>query len=235
MSTLLMFLSGPMQSWGNQSRHSNRDTGLEPSKSGVIGLLCAALGRPRSAVVDDIATLRMGVRIDSEGQVKRDFHTTGGGGVIALANNTVRPEAVLSERYYLCDAQFLVGLEGNDEILNELFKAIQKPVWQIYLGRKSFVPGIPIVLKDGLLLGKSLEDSLQEYPWPVSPELNPPSIEEPTYLRTVLELPEGKVPEITDVIEERMDQPVGAAFQNREFRPRTTVSRFIHLTTAGRQ
>ncbi len=55
MSTLLMFLAGPMQSWGTQSRHSNRDTGLEPSKSGVIGLLCAALGRPRSAAIDDLA------------------------------------------------------------------------------------------------------------------------------------------------------------------------------------
>ena len=40
MSTLLLRLAGPMQSWGVQSRFSVRDTGLEPSKSGVIGLLC---------------------------------------------------------------------------------------------------------------------------------------------------------------------------------------------------
>ena len=50
MSVLLMRLAGPMQSWGTRSRFSNRDTGLEPSRSGVIGLLCAALGRPREAV-----------------------------------------------------------------------------------------------------------------------------------------------------------------------------------------
>ena len=47
MSVLLMRLAGPMQSWGTQSRFGHRDTGTEPSKSGVIGLLCAALGWPR--------------------------------------------------------------------------------------------------------------------------------------------------------------------------------------------
>ena len=53
MSVLLMRLAGPMQSWGTRSRFSNRDTGLEPSRSGVIGLLCAALGRPREESLDD--------------------------------------------------------------------------------------------------------------------------------------------------------------------------------------
>ena len=48
MSTLLLRLAGPMQSWGTQSRFTIRDSGLEPSKSGVIGLLCAALGKPRT-------------------------------------------------------------------------------------------------------------------------------------------------------------------------------------------
>ena len=38
MSVLLMRLAGPMQTWGTRSRFSNRDTGLEPSRSGVIGL-----------------------------------------------------------------------------------------------------------------------------------------------------------------------------------------------------
>ena len=53
MTVLLMRLAGPMQSWGTRSRFGNRDTGLEPSRSGVIGLLCAALGRPRAEPLDD--------------------------------------------------------------------------------------------------------------------------------------------------------------------------------------
>lgn len=44
MSTLLMRLAGPLQSWGTTSRFDQRDTGKEPSKSGVIGLMAAALG-----------------------------------------------------------------------------------------------------------------------------------------------------------------------------------------------
>ena len=37
MSTLLLRLAGPMQSWGTDSKFDVRRTGREPSKSGVIG------------------------------------------------------------------------------------------------------------------------------------------------------------------------------------------------------
>ena len=39
MGTLLMRIAAPMQSWGTQSNFTVRDTGLEPSKSGIIGLI----------------------------------------------------------------------------------------------------------------------------------------------------------------------------------------------------
>ncbi len=68
MSALLLRLAGPMQSWGVQRRFSVRDTGLEPSKSGVVGLLCAARGRRREEPVTDLAALGMGVRVDREGE-----------------------------------------------------------------------------------------------------------------------------------------------------------------------
>src|SRR4030043_150082 len=82
MAVLLIRLCGPMQSWGTQSRFSNRDTELEPSKSGVIGLLCAALGKPRDEreaqippSINELSALKMGVRVDREGAVKCDYHT----------------------------------------------------------------------------------------------------------------------------------------------------------------
>src|SRR5437764_11434486 len=106
MPTLLLRLAGPMQSWGTTSRFSIRDTGLEPSKSGVIGLLCAALGRPREHPVDDLAGLRFGVRADRPGTLRMDFQTAGAdyprygqrGQVIG------RTTAILSPRYFLADA-----------------------------------------------------------------------------------------------------------------------------------
>src|SRR5438552_4458096 len=127
MSVLLLRLSGPFQSWGTQSRFTVRDTGLEPSKSGVLGLVCAALGFPHAATewryknrtipFDQLRDLVMGVRVDREGSMKRDYHTAGGGKIngqpygVAKASGA-KPEAVVSTRYYLADADFLVGLEG---------------------------------------------------------------------------------------------------------------------------
>lgn len=165
MSTLLLRLSGPMQSWGTQSRFRDRDTGLEPSKSGVIGLICSALGRSRDEPVDDLAALRMGVRVDREGTMKMDWQTAGGnfprwgkgGKVIGTT------EAVISPRYYLSDAVFLAGLEGPREMLLKLQEALRRPRWQLFLGRKAFPPGEPVYLPDGLR-DTSLEKALLSYP-----------------------------------------------------------------------
>jgi CRISPR system Cascade subunit CasD len=41
---LALLLDGPMQSWGYSSRFDRRTTALHPTRSGIIGLLAAALG-----------------------------------------------------------------------------------------------------------------------------------------------------------------------------------------------
>jgi len=41
---LALLLDGPLQSWGFASRFQRRTTGLHPTKSGVIGLITAAMG-----------------------------------------------------------------------------------------------------------------------------------------------------------------------------------------------
>jgi CRISPR system Cascade subunit CasD len=137
-----------MQSWGLSSRFTERDTAREPTKSGVIGLLCAALGRPRTAPLDDLAALRLGVRVDKEGTVRRDFHTAGGGtwlnGDYGVAKASgAKGETVISNRYYLADAIFLTGLEGDGVLLASLDDALTHPVWPLFLGRKAFAPGEP--------------------------------------------------------------------------------------------
>jgi CRISPR system Cascade subunit CasD len=164
MSVLLMRLAGPMQSWGTRSRFSNRDTGLEPSRSGVIGLLCAALGRSREATLEDFLPLKMAVRVDREGRMMRDYHTVGGEvregsvlGVFKEGRNKGKPRSygvakadgsgvgvVVSERFYLANADFLVGLEGDRCFLESLLAALCRPVWPIFLGRKAFVPSLPV-------------------------------------------------------------------------------------------
>ncbi|HOA25396.1 MAG TPA: type I-E CRISPR-associated protein Cas5/CasD [Aggregatilineales bacterium] len=167
--TLLLRLSGPMQSWGTQSRFDRRDTGREPSKSGVIGLLCAALGRPRTEPVDDLASLRMGVRVDQPGRVEHDYHTASSDSFYLVSGKS-ESRTVVSNRYYLADAKFLVGLEGDSGLLAELYAALRDPVWTLYLGRKAFVPGEPVWLPDGLWDGYGLFDALGAYPWLGDPD-----------------------------------------------------------------
>ena len=107
MSTLLLRLAAPLQSWGIDSKFDIRRTGREPSKSGVIGLICAALGikRDDDEMVSQLATLRFGVRVDKEGHFVRDFHMV----------RSKKGESYVTNRYYLADAEFLVGFESVDE------------------------------------------------------------------------------------------------------------------------
>jgi CRISPR system Cascade subunit CasD len=223
MTTLLLRLAGPMQAWGTQSRFTIRDTGREPSKSGVIGLLCAALGRPRSAPLDDLVALRMGVRVDREGVVQVDYHTAGGvhrrgeryG--VAISDAKGRPRTVVAQRYYLADADFLVGLEGDDALLRELDRALAAPVWPLFLGRKAFVPGVPVRLPEDPPRGpgiraEPLEVALRAYPWP---EQRSESEAPPTRrLRMVLDA----TPD--DSYDVRQDVPVSFDSENRQFRAR---------------
>src|SRR5690606_18416657 len=162
MATLLLRLQGPMQSWGTTSRFDERDTQLEPSKSGVLGLVCAALGRDRRLPVDDLAAMRMGVRVDREGVPMRDYQTATG--VFIASGKPDLGRTVVSPRFYLSDAAFLVGLEYEDvRLLESVNRALRQPVWLLALGRKSFAPGVPIYLPDSVV-DLPLIDALQTWP-----------------------------------------------------------------------
>jgi len=169
MSTLLLRLVGPMQSWGTTSRFDQRDTGKEPSKSGVVGLLAAALGIDREYWTDlePLTRLFMGVRHDRPGLPKRDYQTAGCAATdtIIRANGTPSKDGVVSHRFYLADAAFLVGLEYADRsLLERIHAALSDPVWPLALGRKSYVPSEPIWIEDGLQDGP-LQDVLVRRPW----------------------------------------------------------------------
>ena len=212
MHVLLLRLSGPMQSWGVQSRFAVRDAGREPSKSGVVGLLCAALGRKRHEPVDDLADLQMGVRVDREGAVGRDYHTAMD---VLKASGGIK-DTEPSNRYYLADARFLVGLEGDDlDLLTELHAALCDPHWPLYLGRKAFVPGEPVWLENGLQRDTELLEALKDYHWL---GYDRQAWEEIEQVRVVLEDSEHGT-------EVRPDQPI--SFAERRFAPRRVTTTFI--------
>lgn len=169
MPTLLLRLVGPMQSWGTTSRFDQRDTGKEPSKSGVIGLLAAAMGIDRENWPDlePLTRLALGVRHDRPGVPKRDYQTAGcaTGDTIIKADGKSSKDGVVSQRFYLADAAFLVGLEGDDRVfLEKAHAALLNPVWPLALGRKSYVPSEPVWLEDGVQ-DASLREVLARWPW----------------------------------------------------------------------
>lgn len=169
MSTLLLRLVGPMQSWGTTSRFDQRDTGKEPSKSGVVGLLAAAMGIDREnwIALEPITRLSMGVRHDRPGILKREYQTAGcaESDSIIKADGTQSNDGVVSHRFYLADAAFLVALAGNDRaLLERLHAALRDPVWPLALGRKSYVPSEPIWMEH-VVLDASLREALARWPW----------------------------------------------------------------------
>ncbi len=211
MRCLVLRLAGPMQSWGTQSRFTERDTGKEPSKSGVIGLLCAALGRDRTEPLDDLASLQMGVRVDREGVFSRDYQTAGGGSIDGSRYGVIKAsgaagDPVVSSRYFLADAEFLVALAGSDDLVEHLCEKLRDPVWPLFLGRKAFTPTPPLFL---CVSEQEPEGVLRSLPW----RRRHAKEEPPSRLRLVLEC-------APDEGAARMDVPLSFELKERRFATR---------------
>lgn len=229
---LLLRLSAPMQSWGVMSRFSRRDTGKEPSKSGVIGLLCAALGISRdeanteNPLFDELKNLKMGVLVLREGILQSDYHTAQN---IAKADGGIK-ETELSTRFYLADADFVIGLEGDErEMLEMIQAALQKPKWQLFLGRKAFVPDVPVYFREGILTSqKSLEDflrssELNEILQKYHDQFDKRNRKIETSRRLIVEDEQGS----------EMRQDVPLSFSQRRFTNRRVRTKFIEIKNGG--
>jgi CRISPR system Cascade subunit CasD len=147
-----------MQSWGHSSRFERRVTALHPTRSGILGLVAAAMGIDKFGEneANDLARFQS-LRVITVNLPKRnkqgeniiirrleDYHTVTG---IRRANDKVDKEAtVLTYRHYLMDARFGVLLEGPYAILNEIAIALKNPRWGIWLGRKCCVPSTPVLV-----------------------------------------------------------------------------------------
>ncbi len=219
MAALLLKFVAPMQSWGIKSMFTIRDTEKEPTKSGVIGLLAAAFGRKRCDSIEDLAGLRMGVRVDREGTVFKDYQTVQGVLKASISkeqwlkgrdkDRTGGKKDVVSRRYYLSDAAFLVGLEGKRLFLERVYEALLNPRFQLYLGRKGYLPGEPIIFKQEPIVDGSIEEVLPSKP----SVLKKGALSKPRY---ALEVPYSFNPRGRGYIREVWDQPT-RPFSERRF------------------
>ena len=160
---LLLWCQAPLQAWGCDSKFGRRDTLTFPTKSGVLGLLCCALGAggEQRALLAEFAPLKQTVlsfvrsandkKIDRE-PLLRDFHMVGSSyddkdpWQTLLIPKTADGKkangggAKLTYRYYLQDAYFAVLLQVPSAKAEALAVALQQPVWDLYFGRKACVP-----------------------------------------------------------------------------------------------
>lgn len=157
---LALLLDAPLQSWGFASRFQRRTTGLHPTKSGVLGMICAAMGVAKGTdaerkLLPQLAALNMtsiaiprvvggshpGMAEAVPVRRLEDFHTVLN---TRRASGKLNDDPVVTRRQYLLDARFGVILSGDRALLLRIAGALEDPVWGVWFGRKSCIPSEPI-------------------------------------------------------------------------------------------
>ncbi|NED84223.1 type I-E CRISPR-associated protein Cas5/CasD [Streptomyces sp. SID11233] len=237
---MLLRLAGPLQSWGTHSKYLQRDTARFPTRSGVVGMLAAGLGRGRQAPLDDLTALSMTVRVDRPGVVLSDYHTVGGGlpadETVITVDGKRRPKnksTLVSKRHYLADAAFTLALTSDDEeLLHSCAGALSDPHWPLFLGRRSCPPEGPV------LLG-TVEDPLHHLVRIPLAAKRPRSGAQP--IEFYGDRPLGALPVNSDAPDrddgdhhsgEITDEPISFAPLERQHQPRPLYRRAVHLPNA---
>lgn len=161
---LLLWLEGPLQAWGHDSKFGVRATLNFPTRSGIMGLLCCARGAGGEEIEWLAAMQHCGLTVAAylpatEGGkaitpelLLCDFQMVGSGyndndpwqslhiPKKSDGNKPSKSGSILTYRYYLQDYAFAVLLKLPETKANELITALQNPVWDLYLGRKNCAP-----------------------------------------------------------------------------------------------
>lgn len=164
---LLLWLEAPMQSWGGDSRFGRRGTLEFPTKSGVLGLLCCALGAggEQRELLAEMAMLTQSVisfgrkRKNSRGEwekveresLLRDFQMVGSGYdeknpwekllIPKKSDGKAASEgSKITYRYYLQDTAFAAIAQVPAEKAATFADALENPCWDVYFGRKCCAP-----------------------------------------------------------------------------------------------
>ena len=161
---LLLWLEAPLQAWGYDSKFGRRDTLIFPTKSGLLGIICCALGAggKQRELLSEFADLDLQVIAyvlrKKDGNpapyesLLCDFHMVGSGydttdpwQNLLVPKTSEGKKAVgggtkITYRYYLQDMAFAVAFQAPEHRLEKLIYRLQNPVWELYLGRKSCAP-----------------------------------------------------------------------------------------------
>jgi CRISPR system Cascade subunit CasD len=162
-STVLIRLAGPVQGWGAaHAAFEQRPRSPYPTKSALVGMIAACLGRGRADPIEDLAGCVLAVRTDQSGQSLRDYQTIGADGVYTADGKTVRPGKV-SVRGYTADGVFTAALGcPTPDLARQVAHALQNPYYAPFLGRKGCLPTEPLLIA---LSGKDPVTALTTLPY----------------------------------------------------------------------
>lgn len=174
---LVLRLYAPLSSWGAAAVGEERPTSPVPSRSALLGLLGAALGLRRTddgALKKLQASVFFGIKQLAAGSLLRDYHTTQVPPQRSKVVHFTRkaeldagdPETILSRRDYRCDGVWVVAIwlsENSHYTLAQLKSALVKPVFALYMGRKSCPMALP--MSPALCEAENLKQAL-DYQFP---------------------------------------------------------------------
>jgi CRISPR system Cascade subunit CasD len=177
MRYLVFQLYGPLAAWGEPAVGEARHSATHPGRSALLGLLAAALGLRRddqSAQMQLAESVRFGVKTLAMGTALKDYHTTQVPPQERKISHyyTRKDElgssklgTILSSREYRQDGLWLAaawpaGAESGFG-LEQLAEKLAKPMFQLYLGRKSCPLALP--LNPRLIEAESLRGAFAEY------------------------------------------------------------------------
>jgi CRISPR system Cascade subunit CasD len=179
MEKYLVFrLYGPMAAWGEIAVGETRRSASFPGKAAILGMAAAALGikRDEQERLDALTEgYSVAVKVTNPGTLLKDYHTVQVPDnvgkfsyatrrdeiIIGGCHTDNRLSTILSSREYRCDSLAIVAVCSRIDApysLTELQKALLKPRFILYLGRKSCPVAIP--LHPQILQAKGFQSAL---------------------------------------------------------------------------
>lgn len=156
---ILMWLEGPLQSWGVDSKFYNRDTQKFPTRSGILGMLFSGsglFGEQKEALEKMKFYKQTILSFSKEGkepEVLKDFQVIGSSydetdkwerlmipktNLRRKASGKSGPKVIYKS--YLQNASFAVILETPSEYLQLFEEGLKTPIGDLCLGRKNCIP-----------------------------------------------------------------------------------------------
>lgn len=153
MYTLTFTLTAPTMRFSAQQTYNNKPTLPYPTKSSIVGLVAASLGRRRGENIDDLANMRMGVAVLNKPHTFIDFQTMG------YANMTQTTRMPIQRKQYLSDCKFQIALESdNESLLESIARSFTNPAFPLFCGARDCIVTEPI---SGTINEGTIEDNIE--------------------------------------------------------------------------